>query len=131
MKTMKQFVKENRVRIQCEWSYENKNDPDWKDANHYKVTLKMGHKQLTTYFSMGYAHTKEPTAEDVLDAIASDSAGIENARSFEDWAGDYGYDSDSRKAERIYVVCQRQADKLKQFLGEDLYNALLWNTERE
>jgi len=130
METMKQFVNKNKVRLSVEWADENKNNPEWKDANHYKVTLKMGRRQLSTYFSQGYGIKGEPRAEDVLSALASDSAGIENARSFEDWAGDLGYDdTDSRKAEKVYKACERQADKLKNFLGDDLYRTLLWQTE--
>lgn len=130
MKTMKSFIERNRIKINSEWADENKNAPDWKDANHYKVTLRMGKKQLTTYFSQGYAISGEPKADDVLDCMASDAAGIENARSFEDWASEYGYDTDSRKAEKIYNVCVTQAEKLKAFLGDTLYNNLLWDTER-
>lgn len=127
---MKRFVKKNKIGISVEWVDENKNAPDWKDANHFKVTLRHAGKQLTTYFSQGYGISGEPTAESVLNALASDSAGVENARSFEDWAYEYGYDIDSRKAEKLYKVCERQADKLKKFLGDDLYEALLWDTER-
>jgi len=129
MKTIPQFVKENKIRINVEYADTNKNAPDWKNANHYKVTLKKGNKQLSTYFSQGYGITEEPTAEDVLNCLGSDSAGIENARSFEDWASEYGYDTDSRKAERLFHICEKQADKLKNFLGDTLYNELLFNTD--
>lgn len=129
MKTLTQFVKENKIRIKIDYADSNKNVPDWKDANHYKITLKKGNKTLSTYFSQGYGITEEPTTEDVLNALASDSSGIENARSFEDWASEYGFDTNSRKAERIFHICEKQADKLKNFLGDVLYNELLFNTE--
>lgn len=73
----------------------------------------------------------EPDAANVLDCLASDAAGIENARSFEDWAGEYGYDEDSRKALDTYLLCQAQAAKLSQFLGAEAFQALLFDTERE
>ena len=129
MKTIPQFVKENKIRINVEYADTNKNAPDWKNANHYKVTLKKGNKQLSTYFSQGYGITEEPTAEDVLNCLGSDSSGIENARSFEDWASEYGYNIDSRKAEKLFHICEKQADRLKNFLGDTLYNELLFNTE--
>mgnify|MGYP001769558210 CR=1 FL=1 len=129
MKTMKAFVNQNKVKIEVDYADENKLNPDWKDANHYKVTLKCNGKQLTTYFSQGYGITGEPKPEDVLNALASDSSGVENARSFEDWASEYGYDTDSRKAEKIYNVCVKQSEKLKSFLGDDKYQDLLYNTE--
>lgn len=130
-KTMKAFVRENRIRISSKMVDENKSAPDWKDANHFKVILRRSGKRMTLYFSQGYGISGEPTAEGVLDCIASDSAGVENARSFEDWCGDYGYDTDSRKAERIFKVCEAQAQKLKNFLGDDLYKELLRDTARD
>jgi hypothetical protein len=125
-----EFVKKNRIRITAEWADQNKNAPDWKDANHFKVRLTHKGKQLTTYFSQGYGISGEPTAESVIDCLASDSAGIENARNFEEWADEYGYNTDSRSAESLFRVCEKQADKLKNFLGDSLYKELLWNTER-
>lgn len=116
--------------MNCEWADSNPYNPDWKDASHYKCVLNAGRKQMTTYFSMGLAHTKEPEVQDVLDCLASDSASVENKDNFESWASEFGYDIDSRKAERIYIACERQARKLKQFLGEDKYYELLWEVER-
>lgn len=129
MGTMKAFVNRNKVRIYSEWAPENRNAPDWIDANHYKVCLRMGNRRMTTFFSMGYGLNGEPKAEDVLNALSLDASGIENARSFDDWCAEYGYDTDSRKAERIFKVCEKQAERLRVFLGADLYQELLWNTE--
>jgi hypothetical protein len=130
MKTIGQRIREDKIRIESEYAEANPNmgDEKWQ-ANHYKVILKRKGKQLTTFFSMGLAHTQEPTAEDVLNSLASDAAGIENARSFEDWCNHYGYDTDSRRAEKTFNVCERQAEKLKSFLGEELYKQYLFNTE--
>ena len=110
----------------------NMDDDSWaKTASHYRVTLKRTNprRQMTVYFSMGPALCREPAADDVLDSLASDADGIENATSFENWASEYGYDTDSRKAERSYRVTQRQAQKLRAFMGHE-YNTLLWDTER-
>jgi hypothetical protein len=88
------------------------------------------HEPLTVYFSQGSAHKKSPTLAEVLDCLASDASGVDNARSFEDWASEYGYDLDSRKAERTYQICKKQAQDLKALLGQDAYNQLLYDTER-
>ena len=87
-------------------------------------------EEIVTYFSQGSAYTKPPTLADVLDCLASDASGVENAKSFEDWASEYGYDTDSRKAEKTYRIIEKQAQELKSFLGADAYDTLLWNTER-
>lgn len=70
-----------------------------------------------------------PELADVLDNLASDAAGYENARSFEDWASDYGYDTDSRKAERIYSEIKKQVSELRRLLGAD-YEKVLFEIER-
>jgi hypothetical protein len=92
------------------------------DGMHWAVTLRMGRKQMTVPFSQGWAHTKPPTAADVLDCLASDASGADE--SFEDWAANYGYDTDSRKAERTYNAVRKQTARLRQFLG-DKYEPLL------
>jgi len=119
------------ITATAEWTDHNPNMDD-EDMDHWKVTLrrKFPRRQMTVYFSMGYGHNgAEPTAEDVIDCLASDASGYDNARGFEDWAGDYGYDADSRKAERIYRVVGRDAARLRRFLGDD-YSAILYDTER-
>jgi hypothetical protein len=127
--TMQEFVERHGITIRSERADLNRNAPDWTEANHYKVTLRHNGRQLTTSYSQGYGIRDEPDAAHVLDSLALDSAGYENAKDFEDWATEYGYDTDSRKAERTYRIVARFAAKLKVFLGEDLYSDLLWNTE--
>ena len=86
---------------------------------------------MTVLYSMGSAHKKNPSAADVLDNIASDVTGYENARNFTDWASDYGYDTDSIKAKHTYNTIGEQVGKLKMLLNnEQLYHDLLFNTER-
>jgi hypothetical protein len=59
-----------------------------------------------------------PDACDVLYSLAID-VNVLDARGFEDWASDFGYDTDSRKAESIYRACLEIALKLRNGLGED------------
>jgi hypothetical protein len=54
----------------------------------------------------------------VRDADALHSAG------FDDWAADYGYDTDSRKAESIYRACLEIGQKLRAGLGQALLDEL-------
>lgn len=66
----------------------------------------------------------------MLDCLASESASIDNSNGFDDWCADFGYNTDSRKAERDFQSCQHQALRLKTFLGSSLYAELLYGTER-
>ena len=116
---MKKLARKIGLRIESEMVGENPSNPDWTDAYHYKVTLYRNNprRQLTTHYSMGYAHCYEPVAVDVLDCLISDASSIDYAMGFEDWAADFGYDTDSRKAERIYKACESIGHKVKKFLG--------------
>jgi hypothetical protein len=73
---------------------------------------------------------KTPEAQDILDCLASDSSSYDNARNFEDFCSDFGYDEDSRSAEKIYNACGAIAKELKFFLGAELYEVLLYKVER-
>jgi hypothetical protein len=64
-----------------------------------------------------------PDSVGVLYSLLSD-ASVLNFDSFEDWASDYGYESDSRKAETIYRACLDIALKLRNGLGEALMGEL-------
>lgn len=101
--------------------------PDDGDSmTHWRVTLHRGRARMTVYYSMGSAHAeREPTTQDVIDCIVSDAGSVDSARSFEEWARDLGYDSDSRSAHRTYAICKRQAERLQKFLGADHYAELM------
>ena len=127
MTTFREFIEKYKITMGCEWTDSNPNmvDDSWA-ASHYKCVFKCGRRRMTTYFSMGSAHTEEPTAEDVLNALVSDASGFENSVSFEDWAADYGYNTDSRKAEAIYKAVERSTKKLRNFLPDAFsYDELL------
>ena len=88
--------------------------------DHWRVTLRYDRHSMTLVFSMGEGHHgKEPTVEDVLDCLFSDACTIDNARSFEEWCSELGYDTDSRRAETIYKATGKSTEKLKHLLGDD------------
>ena len=94
------------------------------------VTLRFGRFSMRVPFSQGSAHTVAPTTADVLDCLASDARGFENARDFSGWCAEYGYDVDRLSAFRTFNTVARQAARLRAMLGQDNYERLLWNTER-
>jgi len=59
----------------------------------------------------------EPKALDVLYSLVLDSS-VLDASSFEDWATELGYDTDSRSAEATYRACLELALKLRAGLGD-------------
>lgn len=104
----------------------------WDDgARHWSVGIHHQDRKMHVLFSQGSAHIAPPTVADVLSCIASDSAGFENSPRFEEWAPDYGYDIDSRKAEATFHAVRRQAVELRELLGDALYNVLLWEVDSD
>lgn len=77
-----------------------------------------------------YAKPTPPSLEDVLDSLRSDAESVENNPLFDDWAGDMGYDTDSRKAEKVFHACQEVRGQLIKLLGQTAYNDLLESVER-
>lgn len=59
-----------------------------------------------------------PNAADVIHSLVLDSDVLDYG-SFEEWASEFGYDADSRKAEPIYRACLEIALKLRNALGDD------------
>jgi hypothetical protein len=131
--TFAEFFQANKIRMSAARTDHNPHMEEDRahPMDHWKCLIRCGTRRMSVYFSMGMGHNgRRPSPADVLDCLASDASGIENAQSFEDWCGEYGYDTDSRKAHKTYKVCERQAAKLKALLGEDAYKQLLWHTER-
>ena len=59
-----------------------------------------------------------PKPAEVLAAYCAD--GLEaQENSFEDWAGNFGYDPDSRKAEKIYTQCREQYFNVIRLIGQE------------
>lgn len=70
-----------------------------------------------------------PAVADVVGCLATDGSALDYA-SFEDWASNYGYDTDSRKAEGIYRQCLDTGLRLKSAMGAEAFQALLeWSRE--
>lgn len=58
-----------------------------------------------------------PKLRDVVWSLIMDGNAIDH-RDFEDWASDFGYDTDSRKAEATYRACLDIGLKMRNTLGE-------------
>lgn len=61
----------------------------------------------------------EPKIEDVLYSLLFDGSVYFDDLTFEQWCDDYGYDSDSRKAERMYNECINTGRVIQAKLGHE------------
>lgn len=119
-KTIKGLVEEHKITAEVTFGAPERED--FKDGTGWTVKLtrrgKDGRRTLTVPFYMGPAHTREPDASEVLSCLVSDATSFDNARSFEEWASDFGYDPDSRKAEATYREVEAQTARVIRFLGD-------------
>jgi hypothetical protein len=130
--TIDQFIAKHELLFSCKRVEKRADGLGEGMTRHFRCSISNpGVGSFGLYFSQGSAHTQDPTLADVLDCLASDASGYENAvnGAFE-WASECGYDEDSRKAEKIFRAIKRQAEQLKRTLGQEAYEELLWNTER-
>lgn len=130
--TLNEFVASTGISLTSTRVHSNPNMLNSDNMDNWCCVLRVGRSRMTVVFSKGIAHNgKAPDVSEVLDSLMSDSSYFENARDFEDFASELGYDPDSRKAFRLFQICGRQAARLRKFLGESAYKTLLWNVERE
>lgn len=125
MTTIHEFIAAQGITATCSSVDANPNMDSDTPMDHWRVVLKRPGAKMSVYFSMGKGHHgKEPTAAEVLDCLALDADAFQ-ADAFEEWAESLGYDTDSRKAHRIYMACRRTGERLLKFLGGDAYDELV------
>ncbi len=140
MQSMEKFVSLiDRViddRISLNASYVGRNqsefqqDADW-EYDTWRVVLRRGKKSLVTEFNLGMSYYGQPpTTVQVLSSLLADASYVIDDGSFEEFCGDCGYDTDSRKAERMYKAVAEQTERLKKFLGRK-FEAYMWETKTE
>ena len=95
-------------------------------GNHYEVTLqRASQRRMTTYFSKGYGHEgKSPEVFEVLNCLQSDCWLVRNNETFDDFCRELGYDTDSRRAEKIYEACKKTERDLDRFMGNEMQSFL-------
>jgi hypothetical protein len=71
----------------------------------------------------GYRQPLRPDIEGVISSLCLDAGAIDHA-CFEDWAREFGYDTDSRAAEKSYRECIDTALRLRAALGSKAFEEL-------
>ena len=90
----------------------------------YSFCLRRNGKSYTGRFGQSIASQgQEPSAYDILACITKNDPGT-----FEDFCSEFGYDTDSRKAEKVYKAVVREWKGISRVFGVDgsgRYNTLL------
>lgn len=132
--TMAEFIAKHDLRIESAETGSNPNmDGMSKGSRHYGVTIMRGDGygySMEIFYSKGPALPHGVELAEVLSCLADDAAMVDNCGGFSGWCDELGFDSDSRKAEGIYGVCIEQAKLLREMIGNDAYNELLYDVER-
>ena len=118
-KQAEQFLKETDTEFKAEFLTNDLYFPDDKEPRDiYKITIIRKNKGIYWVFKFGQSikdsngETK-PTAYDVL-------AGLTNydPDTFEEFCTSFGYDEDSRKAEKVYNAVVKEWDNVKRCWDE-------------
>jgi hypothetical protein len=118
------FKRDGREILTADYSAGSAHCPSyvqaWKPTYEQRQAIE---RECSTGRSVKRGDMQKPILPDRLDVIASfvsDAQCALNAGDFESFAADFGYDTDSRKAESIYRACADTALKLTSALGSDL-----------
>lgn len=107
---------------------ENENWNDGKCRGVYQFTIKRANTTksvagsgqqpiFTGKFWQSLANDgQDPSAYDVLSSLSGD---INCPDNFSDFCADFGYDEDSRKAERLFKICDKFSRRLRAFFTEE------------
>jgi hypothetical protein len=83
-----------------------------------KYTCEHGATAFVGSFTVwGKRPLPKPKFADVMYSLLSDASAID-CPTYEEWAGDVGYDKDSREGERMYKQCLEIGLRLRQLVGD-------------
>lgn len=85
----------------------------------YQVTIARGADSYSTTYRQGTAHEHAPTIAQVVSCLLSDARSADEHSTFESFCSEFGYDDDSRTAERTYLACRECSSALRRILGDD------------
>jgi hypothetical protein len=102
--------------LKADFRYGEATEPSDIGPHNWRVKLTYRGRRLTVNFYGGDMVTN-PSAADVIGSLCLDTSAGE--QSFADFCSDFGYDVDSRKAEKIWKACATLAPKVRRLLGDD------------
>lgn len=104
-------------------------DKDNRKVNKFKVSIKVGDKRTSFDFygsindcNNGVIEMQENDLKHALYCFVSDSCSAKDT--FENFCGEFGYDTDSRSAERIYKACVKSLEKYERLTAADIYEVV-------
>lgn len=120
--TQTQTLNRLAAKVRLEFVYGAKmpygQQDEWqRNANGYRCTLIYQRRRYSFDYWQGIGITSDPTAAGCLESLLSDASADDD--DFEAFCGEFGYDTDSRKAEKVHKACLAVRKAMQRLLGED------------
>lgn len=90
-----------------------------KVSHSFEYCTDLGHRKIDSFKRKCPVY---PAVADLLYSLQSGTSACE--QSFDDWCADYGYDTDSRKALDVYLLCQQNSAKYNQLFSREQREAI-------
>ena len=120
---MKQITKQTKFKADLIDSIEVRDNDNRLIGygNKYKITISYQKRKGTFEFTDSVQNTNEgnePKKEDVMSCLVMDYTSDMN--NFEDFCNEFGYGTDSIKAEKIFKAVKKNAEKMQRIYGHQL-----------
>ena len=122
-----QAIQEQFPQFKITTTFIEKVKSEYGYANKYKVTIRNGKKHFSTTFTDSINNTQKGIKSDDIDiiyCIVADAQCVQWNNSFEDFCSEFGYDTDSRSAERIYNACEKTYNNIQRLFNSDGFDFL-------
>jgi len=111
------FLKKHGIKFHA--SYITHDSMDWDDKNTtrdiWRLSLTRGRKRYSTRFGQSIAECgKEPRAYSLLTCITKNDPGT-----LSDFCSEFGYDTDSRRAEKTYKAVLKDWKRVEAFFSPE------------
>lgn len=117
MTKLEDLAKKVRIRVEYGCNLPIEKQDEWQqNANSYRCTLFYEKRSFSFDYWQGTGIPEDPTAAGCLESLLSDASCSED---FGDFCSEFGYDTDSRNAEKIHKGCLKVAKSMKRLLGKD------------
>ena len=112
-------------QIKCTKTYTGKSN--MTSGNSYRITLTYKGRKCSFIFNDNYLN--ESGKKDLVQCLLMDAEAYNNARDFEDFALEFGYNADSIQAYKIYKACKKQAEKVSRLFTSKEIEQLFMEVE--
>lgn len=120
----KSFLKKWNVRFSVH--FVDNSCPPFCDGKHihgdkYRVTLSRDGRKIQFCFWNSLNDSQARKSPSEYDVLACASSDLYCPADFDDFCAEYGYDTDSRKAEKTFKACRAKSERLQRiFDGEEI-----------